>query len=240
MPHAQSFVTRALKSLGVVAAGETPDADDLNDGFTTLNEMIDAWATDRLVVYTVERVTLTWTAGSATRTIGEGGNFNRVRPMWLRKASVIPNAGTQEIPLYVTEEASEYQRIPLKSTQSTIPQFLYNDKAHPLSNLYLYPVPSVTVTLVAYLPLALVQFADLTTEYDFPPGYARAIRTNLAMELAPDYEIEPSATLRDIAGRSKAEIMIPNAMSEIVPVDEAILSGNGRGGHFDWRTGWSR
>jgi hypothetical protein len=155
----------------------------------------------------------------------------------MNKASIVHEG--HETPLYVTDDVAEWQRVPLKATQSSIPHLLYNDRANPLSNLYLYPVPSVSVNLILYCPLVLSQFTTPTTLYAFPPGYARAIRTNLAVELAPGYEIEPSQRLIKQAEDSKADIMIQNIIPEVVPVDTAITRGNRRtgGSGFDYRTG---
>ena len=40
MSTAQDIITRALRSLQVVAQGETPDADQLNDGLVSLNDLL--------------------------------------------------------------------------------------------------------------------------------------------------------------------------------------------------------
>lgn len=232
--HGQRIATRALKLIGVVGAGETPEADIVVDAFTSLNEMVSGWANDNLTIYTVERVPLTWAGGQASRTIGEGGNFNRARPVWLNKASVIFNG--QEIPIGVLTY-DEWQRIPVKTTQSTLPQVLFNDRANPLSVLNIYPVPSASITVVLYLPLAISQFATLTTDYDFPPGYPRALRYNLAIEIAPEHEVEPPASVIKIANESLDQIRTYNSLPETIPVDGAITRGP-RGGVFDYRTGW--
>src|SRR6187200_1131218 len=68
---ARNLVERTLKLLGVVAQGETPSSPELSDGWKALNELVDAWATQRLIIYTVQRNTaLSLVSGTASYTIG--------------------------------------------------------------------------------------------------------------------------------------------------------------------------
>ena len=48
MASTEEIVTRALKRLSLVSAGESPSAVDLQDGLAALNEMISSWAADGL------------------------------------------------------------------------------------------------------------------------------------------------------------------------------------------------
>lgn len=50
MTTARDIVTRALSELRVVAAGETPSADDLAAGLDALNAMIAAWRTESIYI----------------------------------------------------------------------------------------------------------------------------------------------------------------------------------------------
>lgn len=43
MPQALSLVTRALRTAGVLASGETPTADELQDALATLRAMLAQW-----------------------------------------------------------------------------------------------------------------------------------------------------------------------------------------------------
>ena len=53
--------------------------------------------------------------------------------------------------------------------------------------LTVWPVPNETQTLVLYYAEPVAQFPDLGTAVALAPGYARALRTNLALELAPEF-----------------------------------------------------
>lgn len=49
-------------------------------------------------------------------------------------------------------------------------------------------------------------FADATTDYLLPPSFERAIRYNLAVELAPAYDAIPSALVVDQAQKTLANV----------------------------------
>lgn len=55
-----------------------------------------------------------------------------------------------------------------------------------------------------YTPGTILQFADVTTALTVPNGYVRAIQLNLAIELASQYDVDPSATLMRQAAEARA------------------------------------
>jgi len=193
MPSANTIVTRALRSLGVIDASDTPSAEDMAAGFEALNEMIDGWATQRWTIFVVTRTVYALTASQAAYTIGSGGNFDQQRPLWIEGVSVIEDntaAMPLEIPCGPPLLLAQFQRIAQKSATSTFPYAIYYDHAWAagLGTITVYPVPTSSLAaLVLYTPTALSQFADLTTVYTFPPGYGLAIRLNLAKVLAPEF-----------------------------------------------------
>jgi hypothetical protein len=78
------------------------------------------------------------------------------------------------------------------------------------------------VALYPWQPLA--QFADLTTTVSFPPGYAEALRFNLAVRLAPEYGRPTPPEVAAIARTSKAKIKIPNIEPLRLTIDNTFES----------------
>lgn len=55
-----------------------------------------------------------------------------------------------------------------------------------------------------YTAGTLLQFPDATTPLNIPAGYLRAIELNLALELAAQYDVDPSAALIRQAAEARA------------------------------------
>lgn len=146
MATALSMTTRAMRLIGSLGKGETPDDDEAQDGLTALNAMLDAWQIERLMVYQVVQTSHTWPAVTTSRTIGSGGNFAVQRPVRIESASV-RDSSNQDYDITVLQDRKEYDSIAVKSTGSTLPEYLFYDPAYPLGVIYLYPVPSAQLTL---------------------------------------------------------------------------------------------
>src|SRR5688500_4277468 len=89
MPTAHDLIKGALQDLGVVAAGASPEGGEGDDALIVLNQMADALGVERLVLYTVVRTTKTLASGTASYTIGSGGDITIVRPAFLEHAGLI-------------------------------------------------------------------------------------------------------------------------------------------------------
>jgi len=63
-------------------------------------------------------------------------------------------------------------------------------------------------------------FADINTNVDFPPGYIRALKYNLAVEIAPEYGKAISPLIREQAKTSKEGIKDTNNKNIPVLVSE--------------------
>ena len=45
------IISSALKDIGALAAGETPDPASAQDAFIMLNRMLDQWSNEQMMVY---------------------------------------------------------------------------------------------------------------------------------------------------------------------------------------------
>lgn len=235
------LVGRALKLIGAIAAGETATSDEAADAFSRLNDLLDDWGAERLTVFSVTRNTpYTLTSGTASYTIGTGGSMNIARPVWIENVGLIIDSGAStltELPIRLFTN-DEWAAIRQKSLQSALSQGIWYDYTWSagLARIFPWPIPNVgTTQLVLYTPTALVQFADQTsTDYTFPPGYARALRYNLAVELAPEWGRPLDPVVAAIAAESKATIKRANIRIQALRCDPALLRSGG--GAYNWRT----
>ena len=68
-----TIIKGALRSIGALATGETPDADTANDAFLMLNDMLDQWSNERMMVFAVQEVMHELASGQYQYTIGQAG-----------------------------------------------------------------------------------------------------------------------------------------------------------------------
>jgi len=232
MPTARRLITNALRTLNVTASGETPSAAEASDALEVLNEMLEQWDLEELMVYTIVRNILTLTATQGTYTLGTGGDWNIARPIRIDRAFFRETATELELPAKILSE-EEYQGIRLKGTTGSWPRWIYNDRAYPLSTVTAWPVPAVGNQIVLYTWGQLGSIANLDTSWDFPPGYAMALRYNLAVALAPEFARKVSVELASWAASTKMKIKTVNTEVPILSVDPALHRGQG----WDWQTG---
>jgi len=69
------IISRALKDIGALASGETPTADEAQDAFDMLNDMIDQWSNEDMMVFYRTEIVFPITPGQTQYTIGPGGQI---------------------------------------------------------------------------------------------------------------------------------------------------------------------
>jgi len=72
------IISRALKDIGALEAGETPAPADAQDAFDMLNDMVDQWSNEQMMVFYKTEIIFTLTPGQTQYTIGPGGQINGV------------------------------------------------------------------------------------------------------------------------------------------------------------------
>lgn len=232
---ALDLINNSLRKLGVLANGETCTASEANDAFITFQVMLDSLSTESLIIFAILSETFSIQAAKQTYTFGTGGDFNSSRPQKIENAGVI-GYGTNplaELPMKIINK-DEWASIIVKTVTSSIPQYLYNDNANPLSNINLWPVPSVGTSVVLYSWKPLSQYATLQSTIALPPGYLRMLIYNLAIDLAPDYGVAAPEEVVAIALQAKRNVKRMNSKPIYMSTDPAL---SGRKGAFNWLTG---
>lgn len=238
------LITRALRLLGAINVGSTPTADEQADALLALNAMVEAWANERLMMFTSAREVFSINAAQQVYQLGPTAtDWIAARPQYIDAAGLLlANSDPTQVlerPLRILRHNEEWARVRMKAVQSTLPTMLYYEPDFPNGQVALWPVPNQNNQIAIYTPIAVAQFTSLTQTISLPPGYARALPYNLAVELSPEFDREPSAIVLAIAEGSKSAIKranVPASMGRL-RVDRALQSA---GGHFDVYLGESR
>jgi len=96
-----------------------------------------------------------------------------------------------------------------KTATSDIPDCIYINYTYPLATVYVYPVPS-TGTLKVSSAKPLTSLATSATVLALPPGYERALRLALAIELMPMYGLA-NQLIMQMAEKAKRDIQKVNS-----------------------------
>jgi hypothetical protein len=216
-------INRALRLLGVLAEGETPSASVSQDSLVALNQMIDSWNTERLSVFSTQDQVFLWPAGEINRTLGPTGDFVGNRPILLDDSTYyVGNNGVSYGIKFINQQ--QYDGIAVKTVTSTFPQVIFVNNTFPDIDMYVYPKPTQALTWHFISVEELTQPATLATNLTFPPGYLRAFTYNLAMEIAPEFGVEPSPQVQRIAMTSKRNLKRINNPDDVMSMPYAIVA----------------
>jgi hypothetical protein len=217
-------INRALRLLGILAEGETPSADMSQDALMALNQMIESWNTERLSVFCTQEQVFTWPAGEYIRTLGPSGDFVGLRPVLVDDATYYRDPGTNVSFGIKFINQQQYDGIAVKTVTSTYPQVCFVNMGYPDITMTVYPRPTRDLEWHIVSVQELDQPANLTTALHFPPGYLRAFAYNLAMEIAPEFGVEPSPQVQRIAMTSKRDLKRINNPDDIMSMPYSLVA----------------
>lgn len=235
---ALDLISSSMRLIGALASGETPTSSEASDSLTVLNQMLDSFAADRLMVFTITIAEFALVPGQQVYTYGVGGDFNAARPPRIDRVSIVSLTNPSqplELPIdYLTD--LDWQQYPIKNIQTTLPQAVYDDGAFPLRNISFWPIPTVIVNTRFYNWTQLTSYATLTTDNNYPPGYIEMLRYNLALRLMAEfpggYDPIMSQTTAALAVESLARVKSMNLPLIEAFCDAALTSKSVRYNYF--------
>lgn len=279
--NCQTIIKGALRLIGAIAAGETPEPEDLQDGKEALGMMIKAWQAEGIGLWLIREVTLfleyeeykyllgptgdhcaassvktevkvAASAGAASIDVDSiagisdadhiGIELDDNTLQWttvngspsgdtvtltdvLTAAAAIDNhvytyttkiprpleviearrvdSEENETPLGDPISRREYMTLANKTSTGPANQ-IYYDPQRTNGTLHVWQAcDDVKDRLKMSVKLPLEDFDSLTDDADFPQEWFRALKFNLAIDIAPEYGKEPSGAVIAIAGESK-------------------------------------
>lgn len=221
---AGELIKGALRLIGQLAEGEEPSADTMQDSIMAMNQMIQSWNTERLSVFGTQDQIFIWPAYTMTRTIGPTGDFVGQRPIEIDDATYFkdPQSGLSFGVKMINQQ--QYDGIAFKTVTSTYPQVLWVNNSFPDMTMTIYPVPIKDLEWHIISVETLNEVSSVATDMYFPPGYLRAFRYNLAMELAPEFGVEPSPQVVRIAMTSKRDLKRINNPGDLMAIPYPIVA----------------
>lgn len=242
--NANAVIEDAFLDLGVFEAGNPIPAPDAQFALRLLNKCVNTLSLQPLTFPFIDREVFDVVTNQSTYTIGPGGDFDTIKPMALTGAGLLlpsqsASTGAVEIPRAVLTDDG-YQAIQVKDLRSTLWTSVYYNPtfADGLGSVFLWPTPtSTTYQCVLYRGDVIQGFADLTTFYDFPPGYAELLQYQLEKRLAKPYGQPWEAADDDKARTALALVKRQNFKLADTPLDPALTRDRRSGYNIQTGTG---
>lgn len=232
MTTARDIITLALKEATVLGVGQTALAEDVNDSFTLLKNMLAQWQKRRWMVPALVDISMVGN-DQRSNTIGPGGYWNIQRPVDVKGGYIVQlNTGQTPVslPLIKIFSYEEYIRITVKNLNS-LPDHFFYDGAFPLGNVFIWPIPSSIYEchLLVERQLAFTGIADGTIVGG--TGYVDA--TYLDVPLTGGRGSGATANIT-VSGNAVTELTIVNpgknyVITDVLSASNANLGGVGSG-----------
>lgn len=214
MALVSDIVYPALRLMGI---RDTTNATRMAEAVTALNNMLSSWD-ESLLINTTESLTLT--AGDAEYSIGDGGDFDTVRPIRIESAFIRDSANYDyELDVYYSRE--EFNRLEEKNTDGRPSALLY-ELEYPLGKIYFDSEPESAETLYLTSKKPLQPYTALTDTILQPFEWEKAMIYNLAVDLAPEYNQQLLQTVIEQSMILKNQIFIRNVQVPDMEYDIAL------------------
>lgn len=197
-----ALITQAMRKAGILTKTETPSADEAQDALTTLNQMLESWSNDSMMISARVIEEFTMVGGQREYTIGPNQDFNTTRPTYV--VGVYNRLGSIDYPVSEVTDEVYGEQIAMKNIQAR-PIFYNYSNSYPYGKFKFWPVPDLSYKtfFIFEKPLSMV---GLNETISLPPGWERAIVYNLAAELPTEYGMEPAPSIIQLADSSKDAI----------------------------------
>jgi len=251
-------IDSALRKIGVLSSEDEASASDHQLGLDALNRIIDSYNTQNLLItylqdiayeapYTVNECEtadpddLTTRKWKSTVTIGRCKDINTEAPIHIEGAFFRQGVDTDFVMKSMTH--NQYSSIGFKNVEA-IPYRYYvqrldnNDVSIsfdviPQDGLELHiqakmPYTGKNSTGNEYLP---------TDDINWGVGFEKMLMYRLAVELAPDFEVDPSPIILSLATEAENNLMSFNHQPMVLKADRGL---SGRKSRFNTRTNRAR
>lgn len=189
----------ALMEIGVVGPADDLDPEIYAVAHRRLLGMYSTFQAMRLVLFSVERDIYTLIPGQQVYTIGDGGDFDGTRPIFLSGSEILPEGEDFCLPFVPYTHRSEWFNEPLKDLTDLYPRRFLYEATYPLGTITVWPVPTTAAQVAIATPSPLSSPSSLDTTLVYSPGYDEAWLYNLAKRL-----VRPMAA--KLTAQEKAEL----------------------------------
>jgi hypothetical protein len=180
-----TIIAAAMRKIGALAKGQSPDAEDLTNGAEALNSLMVEYQTLGLPLWKRTEYTLPLVIGTASYTIGVSQTINTPFPIKMDSIVMRETSGAPRI--LIATPRSEFNLLNTETTGKPV-NFTYQ----PFINygvLKVWPSPDAADNLELTYHIAAEGFTAAGETPDFPQEWRNALVYGLAVALAPEYGV---------------------------------------------------
>jgi hypothetical protein len=231
MPTALDVIQDGLENTGIFSAGEIIGDADAERCLAILNDMLDSWANESLICFTLLEQSFVLQSNKSVYTIGTtgGADLPMLRPIRINEGPASAYFQDSNLNNYDCEVVTRvaWNLIGSRAIGANIPSKLFYDPQFPLGVINLFPIPNgglpLTCFFDSYQPIS--QFTGLAQAVTFPPGYPLAIKKNFALFAGPYFKPDgwtPSPALVQQAAEAKAAVKRSNTRNVTIVYDPEL------------------
>jgi len=199
---ARDLIKSAMITGGIIGATETPEAQEIADGLSQLNDMIDSWSTEGLYPHTTTKVSGQLSVGQWVYSVGIGGQINTPsRPIRVRAFSFL--SGDIR---YSLDEMSQndFDNRSRNTTIEGMPSVFVYRNEFPLGEINIFPKPDQNYDYEITYDYVNNELT-LNDTIDLPSGYYGALEYGLAVILSARYgnQLNPIITMEATNRKNK-------------------------------------
>jgi hypothetical protein len=187
------IITRALKDIGALAAGEIPTADEAQDGLDMLNDMCAQWSNENMMVFYRTEIIFPVVQNQLQYTIGPGGNVGATFTGSISGTTLtVPTNGVTSGAITIGMTLTG----PGVVSGTTIVAFqtgaggnVYEGGTYTVSKTHTTPVVSQTISAFYERPLTIESaFVRVTTTSNGAPIYGGGLDYPISIFSLEEYE----------------------------------------------------
>lgn len=203
----RQLINRSARLSTRLGEGENLSSSEAEDALMTLNEIVDKWNAEKMMLagYEINELPL---SGKEYYTIGIGGDVDIVKPQYAFESIYYQDANNKSFPMRQIL-LDEYTNIQDKYDTIGRSNTYYFENDNYLAKLYVLPITSQG-KLVMRTDKVFDMFDSLDTIISFPPAYMRALRYALAVDLSREYGIPENLNINATAYDAKMLIKVAN------------------------------
>lgn len=232
MALVSAIITDALTEIGVIQPGEVPTAEAMALGLLRIDNLIDAWNANRLMMIKQLRTVYTVPSSTTTITIGTGGDVSIQRPLTIDTLNyIMPGTSPAvEVPIGLMDKDS-FAVLSIKQLASALPiqAFYQSDASDAYGTLQIWPKITQNVQLAIYTPQGLTIPATTATVVIGPYGYQENLMYQLAKRLSGPFGKPISDDLKQLASGADRLMAAQNVQPGLLGTDPALIPSLGAG-----------